>query len=92
MPAQSEMDVLECFRDAKKEGKRKKISDYCPFQEIYIEVLMKSLEREGMLEWDDDRNCMVITKKGLECINSAQPYKQPEDMTPKRNPARIRKY
>ena len=92
MPTQSEMDVLGCFRDAKVEGKPKKIRDYCPFQENYIEMLMRSLANEGMLEWDELRGCRVISQKGLDFINRARPYKQPEDPTPKRKPPRIRRY
>ncbi|MFH1218915.1 MAG: hypothetical protein V1694_00475 [Candidatus Eisenbacteria bacterium] len=92
MPNQSEMDVLECFRDAKVEGKPRLIGDYCPFQENYIEMLMSSLEKEGMLEWDELRACRVISQKGLEFINRARPYKQLEDPTPKRKPPRVIRY
>jgi len=92
MPGQSEIDILECFRDAKVEGKSRNIRDYCPFQENYIEILMRSLSGEGLLEWDEVRGCRVISGKGLEVINKARPYKQPEELIPKKRPSRIRRY
>ncbi len=93
MSTQSEDDVLKCFRDAKVEGRAIPIRDHVPFQENYIEMLMWSLEKQGLLEWDDTRDCLVISKAGLEHINRSRPYKPLEDNRPlERKPPKIRKY
>jgi hypothetical protein len=78
MPTQTELDVLAVFRDAKVESRPIHIRDRVPFQENYIEMLMRSLERESLLEYDEERDCMVISQKGLEVANRSRP-RQPEE-------------
>ncbi len=88
MPGKSESDILRCYRDAKVEGRAILLRNYVPFQESYIAMLKSSLQREGLLEWDDERGGLVISEKGLQYINRSAPYKPPVDS---RSPHRQRR-
>ena len=69
MARESKSRAIRCHRHTYKSG----YATTGALRVSYFKMLAVSLEKTGMLEWDDIHSCFIVSNRGTVCLKGSRP-------------------